>query len=209
MARLGDAEVAAQHLRQALDKRPTDSRARDHLARLLIEADAVSEAAEVIATGLKLDPTNWRLHRNHARLLELQAAKPEVVKATYDTAIRYRQGDSELLVEYGAFLFRLGEHKRASAKFSEAHKAELQKRRSGRPYVWREGGKQRREFRGQVQNISGGLGIVVAAPEGFKARFWRSDHRAQTLKQGDAIEFTIQFNSMGPEAIIRHPRPPR
>jgi hypothetical protein len=192
-----------------LSKKPNDSRARDHLSRLLLDAGTLPEAAEVIGTGLKLDPTSWRLHRNHARLLELQGAKPEIVKATYDTAIRYRQGDSELLIEYGAFLFRLGEYKRAAAKFADAHAAELQKRRSGRPYVWRDGGRQRRLFRGNVQSISGNMAFVVAAPEGFNARFWRADPRAQTLKQGDLVEFTVQFNSMGPEALLRHPRPPK
>lgn len=206
--RLGDAAVAEEQLRIALAAKPTDSRARDHLSRLLMEAGKLEEASEIIAMGIKLDATNWRLHRNQARLLDMQGAKPEAVKATYDTTVRYRQGDAELLIEYGAFLFRLGEYKRAQSKFVEANKAEMLKKRPSRPYIWRHDANQRRVFRGKVQSISCNIGQVVASPEGFKARFWRTDPRSQTLRQGDAVDFSGQFNSMGAEALIRHPKPP-
>lgn len=208
-AAIGQADVAIASLRKALEKQPSESRIRDQLSQALMREGKLEDALAIVTEGIALDAGAWRLHRNQARILARRGAAAEVVVAAYDAAVRFRQGDAELLIELASFLFSRKEFKRAKTKFGAAQAAETAKKRGTSPQVWRDANGQRRIFTGKVKQISGDMATVVATPDGFEARFWRSNPRSQTLKQGDVVEFTVQFTSMGADAIIRHPSPPR
>lgn len=100
---LGDRQEAIRILKETLKRSPANTRVRDLCVRFLVENRNFSEALRLARDGLKHAPTDWRLFRHVARLLDIQGAAAAVVREQYEGAIRNNRRDADLLVELGAF----------------------------------------------------------------------------------------------------------
>ena len=199
---LGSHDEAIQIVKQALEKKPGDSRLRDLLLRFVTDNGDPAEALLIAVEGAKLNPTNWRLQRWLARLRQEGADNTNAVKGHYEAAIRHHKGDVSLMVEYASYLFKkllLGE----ASKAFEACKGlsiSTQERRQIRER-WKNTDETPKLFTGRIERYTGARGTIMAIPENFIAFFWRTDG-VGSPREGDTVRFTVGFSAQGAEAKL-------
>ena len=97
---LGSQDEGIEIVKQAIARKPGDSRLRDLLIRFVHEGGDSPQALAIAIEGAKLDPTNWRIQRWLARLRKEGTENVNAVKGHYEAAIRHHKGDVGLMVEY-------------------------------------------------------------------------------------------------------------
>lgn len=199
----GKSEEAIGTVEEALTLEPSDSRLRDLQVRLLIKKNELESAKLAAMEGIKHDPTSWRLQRHLAQLLRSAGAPIQTVQGHYEAALRHNNGDPDLLVELGAYLFQESEYDAAQKVFDQAHALRLPSVEERKPRQWwtTEAG-QRRVFRGRVKIAREVNGHVVATPEGFEAFFWRDSEHLMDMRAGSDVRFYVAFNCRGAIAKI-------
>ena len=103
---LGSIDEGINIVKEALQKKPTESRLRDLLISFLNDKGEHDAALTVAIEGARLDPTSWRIQRWLARLRQHGQEVVNAVRGNYDAAIRHHKGDVGVLVEYASYLFR-------------------------------------------------------------------------------------------------------
>lgn len=200
---LGSIDEGIQIIKQALAKKPGDTRLRDLLIRFLNDKGEHEEALKVAIESAKLDPTSWRMQRWLARLRQQGQEVVNAVKGNYEAAIRHHKGDVGLMVEYGAYLFRKLLLDEASAIFQELQRMSMssQERRMIREKWMGQDGSPS-VFTGTIEQFNGARGSILAVPENFRAHFWRDSRRMANQKEGSTVRFNVGFNAQGAEAKI-------
>ena len=129
----------------------------------------------------------------------------EAIKGYYGAALRHNQGDPSLIAEYGAFLVVAGFAADATEIFEKGKQLRVSaaEKNSSRQW-WTDDDGKKIVFSGRVDEIRGGVGIVIAVPDNFKALYWRTKSgRVADLVKGDTVTFTIAFTAQGPRAELR------
>jgi len=200
---LGDREQVLQILHSAITADPSDTRIRDLLIQYTIETGELSEALTIAYDGAKYDATSWRLQRHIARILSSLNRPVASVKGHYQTAIRHRRGDINLLVEYGAFLFEHGEINESTSVFNEARALPISatERKLHRRH-WKGPDGRRRTFTGRIRAIRGGVATLQAIPDNFEVTFWMNNERFSSFRVGQNLPFMVAYNAYGPNALI-------
>lgn len=201
---LGSIVEGIQIIHEALKKAPADTRLRELLAKFEVQQKNPKEALRVATDGAKLDPTSWRLQRTIARLRRSLNESVETVRGHYEAAIRHKQGDVGLIVECAAYLFQMGSYDEARKMFSSISQVSLTAQEKNRIRTkWEEAPAKLKTFKGKVRRIAGATGWVAAIPDNFEVFFWRTDSpKIVSLREGDAVTFTVGFNARGPIARI-------
>jgi tetratricopeptide (TPR) repeat protein len=198
---LGKREEAIEILRDALEKEPTNHRIRHRLVDYVSKFD-VNQALEIAMQGAQLDATAWRLQRSVARLQQVTGAPVASIKGHYQAAIRHNKGDVNLLVEYGAYVFKNGFYDDSREIFHLASQSpvSVQKKRQIQQ-VWKDNRNNRMRFNGKIKAIKGATGFAIAIPENFEAQFWRNQGNLLNLREGQLINFGVGFNAFGALAL--------
>ena len=200
---LGNRDDAISMLRTSLAGDPSATRIRELLVKFLVMSHDFGEALRVTQAGLKHSPTDWRLRRHAARLLDREGATVNAVREHYDAAIRSNRGRLLLFVELGGFLFRRGEYSDARACFAQAGNiAQSTGDRNRVTSWWVDETGRKCKFSGVVSSVRGGSAFARAIPGNFEAFFWRGHGIHDDLEEGDAIEFHVGFNARGPRAEV-------
>jgi len=200
---LGDREGAIRALSVAVSGNPKNPRIRDLLVRFLVEASELDPALDIARTGIKYAPTEWRLYRHIGRILDLQGASTKSVRENYEAAVRYNRRSTDVLVEYGGFLFRRSEYPDASEIFKRANTlAETGSDKSRIRYWWKDERGRKLRFSGRVIRLGGSIGFVEAIPEGFEAAYWRHHGINQGLAENSEVQFSVGFSTFGARANI-------
>jgi tetratricopeptide (TPR) repeat protein len=199
---LGSHDEAIQIVKQALEKKPGDSRLRDLLLRFVTDKGDPAEALPIAVEGAKLNPTNWRLQRWLARLRQEGTENTNAVKGHYEAAIRHHKGDVGLMVEYASYLFEKLFLVEAGKAFEDCKGLSIstQERRQIRER-WKNSDGTPRLFTGRIGRYTGARGTILAIPENFTAFFWRSDG-AGSPREGETVRFTVAFSAQGAEAKL-------
>lgn len=197
---LGKREEAIEVLQNALDKEPTNHRIRHRLVEYISTYD-VNKALEIAMQGAQLDATAWRLQRSVARLQQITGASITSIKGHYEAAIRHNKGDVNLLVEYGAYVFKSGLYDDSREIFHLASQSpvSINKKRQIQQ-IWKENNNKKR-FNGKIKDIKGAIGFAISVPENFEASFWRNKGNLIDLSVGQLIEFSVGFNAFGALAL--------
>lgn len=200
---LGQGEKALPIIESHVKRNPTDFRLRDTLVQMLISRGKTPEALSVALEGVQADPTSWRLQRHVAQLLRKGKGNDQAVKGHYEAAMRHRQGDLRLTVEFAAFLFEKGAYAEAAKLFSLAndYRIPVQMKRQSLTNWCDETGKCL-VFKGKVIRLRGAAGYVLAVPQNFEAFFWRTKNELDTLREGDPVSFKVRFSALGATAWI-------
>lgn len=199
---LGSQDEGIEIVKQAIARKPGDSRLRDLLIRFVHEGGDSPQALTIAIEGAKLDPTNWRIQRWLARLRKEGTENVNAVKGHYEAAIRHHKGDVGLMVEYASYLFMRLLLPEAKLAF-EALKGlsiSTQERRQIRER-WKQADGTPMIFTGRVQRYSGARGTVLAIPDNFEAFFWRLDGIG-AAREGETVRFTVGFSAQGAEAKL-------
>jgi tetratricopeptide (TPR) repeat protein len=201
--RMGDTDSAIEVLSVGLDKNPADNRLRDLWIRYEIDKNNPEKALEIAIDGARIDPTSWRMQRHIARLKRSLDDDMEAVKGHYEAAVRHNKGDTDLLVEFGAYLFMNRNYADAERIFKEACECapNSQERRKIRAR-WKNSDGQRILFSGKVKSVRGTVAYATAIPEGFDAFFWKTSPELAKLREGDPIDFAVGFNADGAFAHV-------
>lgn len=205
--RLGNIDQAEDILRSAVQLKPADERTRLAYISCMQQQNRLVECLRLTLDGIALNPTSWRLQKLAAQLKMKSGAPINVVTGFYEGAIRHRQGDLNLLVELGAYLFTNKQYEAAAQVFQKAtalkpSDTELHRERQ----KWVDTSGNLVSFTGRVDNLMGAYGFVVAIPENFRAAFSRTQAAGSDLNPGDQVQFTIRFNARGPLARILNKR---
>ncbi len=110
---------AAQSLRSALRHDPALLPARQMLAKVLIEQNALDEARSVLREGLKNDPRQLQWSMSLARL-EIDRNDPLAAWGALQPSLLYATNDGEFLAFAGAVQQRLGKPGEAADYFRNA-----------------------------------------------------------------------------------------
>lgn len=200
---LGQGDKALPIIESHVKKNPADWRLRDTLVQMLVSRGKIVEALSLATEGIQIDPTSWRLQRHIAQLLRRQKGDAQAIKGHYEAAIRHRQGDLRLTVEYAAYLFEKGEYSEAARLFSLARDYRVPNHRKRQPlFHWCDEDGSTRVFTGRVRRLRGATGYVLAVPQNFEAFFWRTKNELDSLREGDTVKFTVRFSAFGPSAWI-------
>ncbi len=200
---LGDRGNSIKMLRAALSDDPAAIRIRGLLVKYLVDAGEFDEALAVTQAGLKYAPTDWRLRRYAARLLDRQGASVGAVREHFDAAVRSNRGSVDLVVELAGFLFRRAEYSDATSCFARANEiANSAKEKRRVRCWWRTDSGKRRVFTGIVSRPSGGGAFAKSIPENFEAFFWSGRGINDDLVAGDSVEYFVGFNAYGARAEI-------
>jgi len=200
---LGDRGDAIKMLRTTLAADPSVTRIRELLVKFLVEDGEFDEALTVTQAGLRYAPTDWRLRRHAARLLDWTGASVGAVREHYDAALRSNRGSVALVVELGGFLFRRAEYSDAKSCFAQANDIAQSASEKNRVRCrWLDDSGRKRVFSGTVSKLSGGGAFARAIPENFEAFFWRGHGIHDDLAAGDAVEFNVGFNARGARAVV-------
>jgi tetratricopeptide (TPR) repeat protein len=206
---LGSIDEGIDIVKEALKKKPTESRLRDLLITFLNDKGEHDAALTVAIEGAKLDPTSWRIQRWLARLRQHGQEVVPAVRGNYVAAIRHHKGDVGLLVEYGSYLFRKLLLDDANSVFEElaALSMSSQERRMIRE-KWKAEDGRPRVFSGTIDRFVGARGRILAIPENFHVHFWRDSRTANNQREGGTVRFTVGFTAQGPEARIMNVQVP-
>jgi tetratricopeptide (TPR) repeat protein len=201
---LGNLDEAVRVVSKSLEKNAANTRLRDALIRMKLELRDFHGAYDLATEGLKLDPQSWRMERHVARTSVLLNKPPATIKPHYSAAVRLNKGDLSILVEFGAWLYMIGDHDEASRIFEDAKKlpgTSGQKLHIRNWFTTVDGAK--RKFSGKVQHIKAPGATVISIPENYVAFFRRNRRELTELREGDAVDFEIGFNALGPYAEIK------
>lgn len=206
---LGTPDEGIVIIKQALTRKPGETRLRDLLIRFLAEKGEIKEALDIAIEGAKLDPTSWRLQRWLARLRQKDNDVVNAVKGNFQAAIRHHKGDVGLMVEYAAYLFRKMLFDDAAEAFHQLNTLSMsvQERRLVRER-WKDQNGRALVFTGRIEKFAGARGTMLAIPENFPVQFWRTSLDGNSLREGDAVKFTVGFTAQGAEAKIVNVRIP-
>lgn len=213
MARLkeefGSTEEAIALVREGVTKVPTDTKLRDFWIELETDRNNFDEALKIALEGTKYDPTSWRLQRHIARLHTKLKRPPQSIKGHYEASLRGNPGDLDLLVEFGAWLFRIGQLSEASQQFNKARnltESTYHDMQRPRHFIYDEKTKKKKVFTGKIKQFAGAGAYVLSIPDNIEAFMWRSAEELKSLKIGETVEFLIGFNAFGPRAVNQHHR---
>ena len=199
---IGDLSAALKLVNEGISKMPADTRLRELLVRLYMEAKDLPAALKAALEGVKLDPNSWRLQRLVARIRRQSDHSVDTVRGHYDSAIRHNQRDTSLKVELASYLFMKGLYADAKVIFlSLKNKAMPPNERNRIQEVWKDATGPLR-FRGKIARIVGAGGYVTVIPQNFDVFFWRTRPPLDRLREGDNVELNVMFNSLGPLARI-------
>ena len=183
---MGDAQDATRIFNNALTRRPNDSRLRSLQVSILAEHGDPQVALDAALSGVKYDPTSWRLYRGSDRLLRRLNGDVSAIRGHYETAIRHHKGDLLLLLEYAVYLFTSGLYAEAQKIFNQAKDLPIPAVEKRQIRFWWEDDKGKRLiFNGRVAQITGNSAIAQAIPENFKAYFWRTNAAIASLQRHD------------------------
>jgi tetratricopeptide (TPR) repeat protein len=199
---LGSQDEGIEIVKQALARKPGDSRLRDLLIRFVDDSGDPTQALTIAIDGAKLDPTNWRLQRWLARLRKEGTENVNAVKGHYEAAIRHHKGDVSLMVEYASYLFMklmLPEAKLAFEALKGLSISTQERRQIRERWKLEDGTPQM--FTGRIQRYSGARGTILAIPDNFEAFFWRIEG-AGSAREGETVRFTVSFSAQGAEAKL-------
>jgi Flp pilus assembly protein TadD len=200
---LGEKEDAIEVLKEAVAKKPTDSRLRMLWVRLVQEKGDAPDALKIASDGLAQDPTSWRLQRAIARIRRELGQPFESVRGFYEAAVRHNQADIGLKVEVAAFFFMSGRYGEASDMFYKLRQLSVpyQERNRVRE-VWKDSSGNERIFDGRVGRSSGAFGRIIAVPDNFVAGYYRTTRTLEELRENQAVRFKVRFSAKGASAAI-------
>ncbi len=205
--RLGEKEDAIEILKEAVTKKPTDSRLRLLWVRLAREKGDLALALKISSDGLTHDPTSWRLQRTIARLRRDLGQPFESVRGFYEAALRHNQSDVGLRVEIAAYFFMSGHYKEADEMFYKLRQQSLPAQERNRiREAWRDSAGNERVFEGKVGRSSGALGRIFAVPENFQAIYYRTTPALEALRENQSVRFKVKFSAKGAMANIVIPK---
>ena len=200
---LGEKEDAIDVLKDAVAKKPNDSRLRMLWVRLVQEKGDLSGALKIASDGLAQDPTSWRLQRSIARMRRELGQSFESVRGFYEAAVRHNQADIGLKVEVAAFFFMSGHYGEANDMFYQLRQQAIpyQERNRVRE-VWKDTSGGDRIFDGKVGHSSGAIGRIIAVPDNFVAVYYRTTPKLEDLRENQPVRFKVRFSAKGAMAWI-------
>ena len=113
----GRKQEGTAELRQALEQHPAHSEARQALVSELLRQQRQAEAAEIMAEGLRLDPTQLPMRLRYAELLMTRGALEKARDLLLQGPPQSPQAAPQLHALLGAIYQRLGQYQAATQKY--------------------------------------------------------------------------------------------